>query len=937
MEKRLKIRHKNFLWRYGRFTPVFILLLALTLSLFISGDVRAANDESSISIEMGSLPSFVLRPGIFDSSTSTVTVTTDNNTGYKLIMQTDGESTDMTDVNGSANVIPTISLPDGVESVTASSFGTGYGYSIDGTNFKPAPSVSGEGDILAEVDYISGETTTEHNITFGMKVDYSSPAGDYEKTFVFTAIANLPNTCDADAICYNANGGNGTMPDVSTSTGASLVLSASNFDRSGYGFAGWNTRPDGTGTNFGPHETITVGDVSEYGMNLYAKWVRSSGTLQNWSGCDSMSIGDVTALTDSRDNNTYAVAKLADGACWMTENLRLDLANQDLTIDASNTDHPTASFMTSANAHPASSSSFCTTTNENCLNHIYYNAAGVDENSSSYQFSYGVYYNWYTATAGNGLASTSTPLPRVAGSICPAGWTLPSGHSISGDYAILDLSLGGKADNGTSTLISNRWRSYPNNFLFSGQQNGNSITSRGETGNYIGANGSAWASLRNMWLQINKVSVNSNGSNKNRGQTVRCMMQKYYMVHFDKNSELTVDGTMNDHQIPLGHSVALYQNTYSISPQNHAIYTFAGWNTEADGSGTAIADMAKVQDLGLAGETVTLYAQWNVTPTADITVSFQDESVTMVRFSNSSYGNQTATPENSTVTIIAQVPYTITATVDPNYDFIEWTAGNEITLSSDTSNPTTLTTSSSSTLSASTELRQTTFYLQDITLADCTTSPRIGIDTRDGESYHFGLLADGNCWLLDNLRLGSSELLEQLSSENTNMAEDAEPFTFETPERINSYTEPQIDLIRNGTTPTHYGAVGGDAGVYYNYCAATANTICSDSSPQNASYDICPAGWKLPTGGGTSEFATLYSSYNGDISLYLSSFSISLAGWYHTNETTYKELNKTLVLWSSTHANNTNKNYVAIINSTRATSTTGYLENNGFSIRCVMK
>ena len=33
------------------------------------------------------------------------------------------------------------------------------------------------------------------------------------------------------------------------------------------------------------------------------------------------------ALTDARDNNTYTVARLADGKCWMTENLRLDAEN----------------------------------------------------------------------------------------------------------------------------------------------------------------------------------------------------------------------------------------------------------------------------------------------------------------------------------------------------------------------------------------------------------------------------------------------------------------------------------------------------------------------------------------------------------------------------------------------------------------------------------
>lgn len=35
-------------------------------------------------------------------------------------------------------------------------------------------------------------------------------------------------------------------------------------------------------------------------------------------------LSSVSALTDQRDDQTYAIAKLADGNCWMIENLRLD-------------------------------------------------------------------------------------------------------------------------------------------------------------------------------------------------------------------------------------------------------------------------------------------------------------------------------------------------------------------------------------------------------------------------------------------------------------------------------------------------------------------------------------------------------------------------------------------------------------------------------------
>ena len=58
-----------------------------------------------------------------------------------------------------------------------------------------------------------------------------------------------------------------------------------------------------------------------------------------------------------------------------------------------------------------------------------------------------------------------------------------------------------------------------------------------------------------------------------------------------------------------GESYTLTQNAFKRSG-----YTFVGWNTKADGSGTAYADKASVRNLtSTNGETVTLYAQWKRT------------------------------------------------------------------------------------------------------------------------------------------------------------------------------------------------------------------------------------------------------------------------------------------------------------------------------------
>ena len=76
--------------------------------------------------------------------------------------------------------------------------------------------------------------------------------------------------CRPYYICYRKNGDNveGTMGVVSTS-GSSLALMASNYSRSGYGFAGWNTKADGSGTAYGPNQYITRPDnYSSTGIEL---------------------------------------------------------------------------------------------------------------------------------------------------------------------------------------------------------------------------------------------------------------------------------------------------------------------------------------------------------------------------------------------------------------------------------------------------------------------------------------------------------------------------------------------------------------------------------------------------------------------------------------------------------------------------------------------
>ena len=82
------------------------------------------------------------------------------------------------------------------------------------------------------------------------------------------------------SVKFNANGGNGTMANQSHQYGSQKSLTANAFTRSGYKFVKWNTKADGTGTDYTDKQnvlnlTTTSGEVVE----LFAQWEIKNYTI----------------------------------------------------------------------------------------------------------------------------------------------------------------------------------------------------------------------------------------------------------------------------------------------------------------------------------------------------------------------------------------------------------------------------------------------------------------------------------------------------------------------------------------------------------------------------------------------------------------------------------------------------------------------------------
>ena len=178
-------------------------------------------------------------------------------------------------------------------------------------------------------------------------------------------------------------------------------------------------------------------------------------------------------------------------------------------------------------------------------------------------------------------------------------------------------------------------------------------------------------------------------------------------------------------------------------------------------------------------------------------------------------------------------------------------------------------------------------------------------DVRDDNTYMIGKLKDGRCWMLENLALDptDSTTAANLNADNTNATDEAvtnylnggsSNYGWSNVAVTNvvsgfvSYTEPMINNVSKDTLVTSYGpaSTNGEAkvGVYYNYCAATVGTYCYANHggidlPDtiiDASQDICPSNWRMPTDGNASEYYALAEKY-GNVAASDDSFQYNLS------------------------------------------------------------
>ena len=236
---------------------------------------------SSSSVNMQITPT---QSGAYDSNSFTVSASTNNTTGYTLVMTTSSPDLVSNTLNFNTNEYPSIpTVAESENGISAADFEAStdsnilnhWGLAVDSGNFN---TIKSSQIIKATSTNISNDDTT---LTMASKLDLLTAPGVYSTTLNFQMTANpLPDTLE-------------------------------------------------TAYDKAQKQKATIGGQDYYAIQ----------DMDSTICADVDVIPSTLKVYDNRDNTVYTIGKLADERCWLLDNLALDLTatNASTNITASNT------------------------------------------------------------------------------------------------------------------------------------------------------------------------------------------------------------------------------------------------------------------------------------------------------------------------------------------------------------------------------------------------------------------------------------------------------------------------------------------------------------------------------------------------------------------------------------------------------------------------
>ena len=436
---------------------------------------------------------------------------------------------------------------------------------------------------------------------------------------------------------------------------ATVLSNSGSLARIGYAFATWNTAADGSGTAYAPGAALTMGSA---GVTLYAQWTAVVGYSVTYNGNGS------TGGSAPADGGSYASGATATiAASGSLARTGYSFAAWNTAADGSGTAYAGGSSMTMGSANVTLYAQWTAVTYA-----ITYSANGATGGSVPSAGSYSTggaaltvpgnsgalvnagytFAGWNTAADGSGSAfaegsSYSTPVAA----------TLYSQWTIIGTYAI---SFNGNGSTGGSVPASGSYT-----------PGGTAYSVAGNTGSLVraGYGFSGWNAATD-----GSGTAYATGASYSASSSATLHAQwtaGTYAIAFAGNGATGGSPPAGASFTTGGSAFAVPGNSGGLS---RAGYTFAGWNSAADGSGTGYAAGSSLSPV----VATTLFGQWTAVPVVTPTPSSSPTTA------GSGSSSSSPTPSPSTAAISYSNLNPIPHAANPNIPAAGVPAGGSVVL-----------------------------------------------------------------------------------------------------------------------------------------------------------------------------------------------------------------------------------------------------------------
>ena len=383
-------------------------------------------------------------------------------------------------------------------------------------------------------------------------------------------------------IKFDGNGAEGNMADLAMNYDTAKQLTTNTFEKEGYTFTGWNTIKDGTGTSYA--DKASVNNLLENGeVTLYAQWSEHTyKVVFNANNGTEESNEQVFGFEEEKKltANTYSKEGYTFEGWSSTTTGRVEYTNEQVVNALTNEDKATINLYAvwSANTYTTKFDGNGAEGSMIDQERVYDDQEAISNNLFSkvgYTFDgWKLEDNTYENRYVGNLSSTNEDVITLV-----AKW---KEHT----YKVVF-----NANNGSSDSVEQEFTYTENKALSI-----NTFEKEGYTFEGWSTSENGRKEYENSQTVEKLTTIDQDVFN-----LYAVWVANDYTIKFDGNG---AEGSMAD--LAMSYDVAKQLTENSFEKEG---YTFEGWNTIKDGTGTSYVNKASVNNLLESGE-ITLYAQW---------------------------------------------------------------------------------------------------------------------------------------------------------------------------------------------------------------------------------------------------------------------------------------------------------------------------------------